>query len=149
MAAPVVDEDWLAAIFLTKDLNRLRDAYNKLIPLIQNVYGSFMPPGQIRFYQRLADDPINRDLIHFVLLVATLFMREVRPFIIGHHKGNTDLFLNHLSNCFYALNDQKRGPDDKVLFPNYTFFLGEMRTFYLGNMREPVPTQAVPPPSEM
>lgn len=137
MAEPPA-EDWLATIFRTKDLSQLRLAYNTLIPILRSAYGPFMPSGQIQFYERLADDPINRDLIHFVLLLATLFMKEVRPFIMGRHRGNADLFLNHLSNSFYQLNDQTRGPDDKVLFPNYTFFLGEMRTFYLGNIREPL-----------
>lgn len=131
---PPPTDDFLAQMFKTRDSELLRTAYGNLLRVIKDTYGRDVPPDLMVFLESLANDPLDRDAIHFGFLVATLFVRDFRDYVVAHHRGNASVFLNHLSTVYYTFLDQSCDAEGKALYPNYTHVLGEMRTFYLGNI---------------
>lgn len=134
MASPGPPYDFLADMFQTRDVAALRTAYDNLLKLIKRTYGQDVPSDLMVYLESVAQDPLDRDAVHFGFLLSVLFVADFRAYVVENHRGNTAVFLNHLSNVCYLYLDQRCDAEGKTLYPNYTHVLGELRTFYLGNI---------------
>lgn len=127
-------DDFLATMFKTRNIQELIDAHFNLWERMRLYYAKDTPPDVVAFFETKGQVPVDRDLVHMVFFQAVLFVGEFRRYVIEHHRGDAQLFLRRLSQVYYAFNDQRKGADGQLLYPTYTHVLGEMRTFYLGNI---------------